>query len=120
MAACVRHGLAAAWVPGLVLCSIAGNGSVPAEAQTVTATTGAVNGVVTDGSKTVVPGVAVSLSGPSLMTTRTALTDEVGAYRFSAVPLGDHTLTFQLSSFGTIVREGIQVGSVSRRPSTSS
>ena len=44
------------------------------------------------------------------MTTRTALTDEAGAYRFSAVPLGDHTLTFQLSGFGTIVREGIHVG----------
>ena len=56
------------------------------------------------------PGVTVSLSGPSLMTTRTALTDEAGAYRFSAVPLGDHTLTFQLSGFGTIVREGIHVG----------
>ena len=44
------------------------------------------------------------------MTTRTVLTDEAGAYRFSAVPLGDHTLTFQLSGFGTIVREGIHVG----------
>ena len=110
MAACIRHRLAGAWVLGLVLCIIAGNGGMPAEAQTVTATTGAINGVVTDSSKTVVPDVTVSLSGPSLMTIRTALTDEAGAYRFSAVPLGDHTLTFQLSSFGTIVREGIHVG----------
>ena len=76
----------------------------------MTATTGAINGVVTDSTKAVVPGVTVSLSGPSLMTTRTALTDEAGAYRFSAVPLGDHTLTFQLAGFGTIVREGIHVG----------
>ena len=76
----------------------------------MTATTGAVNGVVTDSTKAVVPGVTVTLSGPSLMTTRTALTDEAGAYRFSAVPLGDHTLTFQLSGFRTIVREGIHVG----------
>ena len=102
--------MAGAWVVGLVLCVIAGNGGASAEAQTVTATTGAVNGVVTDSTKAVVPGVTVSLSGPSLMTTRTALTDEAGAYRFSAVPLGDHTLTFQLSGFGTIVREGIHVG----------
>ncbi len=56
------------------------------------------------------PGVTVTLSGPSLITTRTALTDDAGAYRFSAVPLGDHTLTFQLSGFGTIVREDIHVG----------
>ena len=110
MAACIRHGLAGAWVLGLVLCIIAGSAGAPAEAQTVTATTGAINGVVTDGSKSVVQGVTVSLSGPSLMTRRTALTDEAGAYRFSAVPLGHHTLTFQLSSFETIVREGIHVG----------
>ena len=56
------------------------------------------------------PGVTVSLSGPSLMTTRTVLTDEAGAYRFSAVPTGDHTLTFELAGFETIVREGIHVG----------
>ncbi len=61
-------------------------------------------------TKAVVPEVTVTLSGPSLMTARTALTDEAGVYRFSAVPLGDHTLTFQLSGFGTIVREGIHVG----------
>src|SRR5436190_17342440 len=110
MAACRRHALAGACVVGLVLCVIAGNGGVPAEAQTVTATTGAINGVVTDSTKAVVPEVTVSLSGPSLMTARTALTDEGGAYRFSAVPLGDHTLTFHHSGFGTIVREGIHVG----------
>ena len=98
------------WVAGLVLCVIAGNRGAFADAQTVTATTGAINGVVTDSTNTVVPGVNVSLSGPSLMTTRTALSDEAGAYRFSAVPLGDHTLTFQRSGFGTIVREGILVG----------
>ena len=94
----------------LVLCVISGDGGASAEAQTVTATTGAINGVVTDSSKAVVPEVTVTLSGPSLMTSRTALTDDAGAYRFSAVPLGDHTLTFQLSRFGTIVREGIHVG----------
>ncbi len=101
---------AGAWVVGLVLCVIAGNGDAFAEAQTVTATTGAINGVVTDSTTAVVPGVTVTLSGPSLMTTRTALTDEAGAYRFSAVALGNHTLTFQFSGFGTIVREGIHIG----------
>ena len=100
----------AAWVVCLVLCVIAGDGWGPAEAQTVTATTGAVNGVVRDSTKAVVPGVTVTLSGPSSMTIRTALTDEAGAYRFSAVSLGNHTLTFQLSRFRTIVREGIHVG----------
>ena len=39
-----------------------------------------------------------------------AVTDEHGGYRFSAVPTGDHTLTFELAGFATIVREGIHVG----------
>ena len=68
-------------------------------AQTVTATTGAVNGIVTDSSHAVVPGVTITLSGPALITPRTTLTDDTGAYRFSAVPPGDHTLTFDLPGF---------------------
>ena len=110
MKLCVRHATAGAWCVALCVGVIAGNWAASAEAQTVTATTGAINGVVTDSTKTVVPGVTVSLSGPSLITTRSALTDETGTYRFSAVAVGDHTLTFQLSEFGTIVREGIHVG----------
>jgi Carboxypeptidase regulatory-like domain len=82
----------------------------PAAAQTMTATTGAVNGLVTDSTKAVVPGVTISLSGPSLMTSWTTVTDERGAYRFSAVPAGDHTLTFELAGFGTVVREAVHVG----------
>ena len=105
-----RDASAALWVVCLILCVIAADGGTSAEAQTVTATTGAINGVVIDSTKTVVPGVTVSLSGPALMTSRTVRTDEAGAYRFSAVPLGDHTLTFQLSGFGTMVREGIHIG----------
>ena len=94
---------------GMVLCL----GTVmiaSAAAQTVTATTGAVNGIVTDSTKAVVPGVTVSLSGASLMTTRIAMTDEAGAYRFSAVPTGDYTLTFELPGFAKLLREGIHVG----------
>ena len=79
-------------------------------AQTVTATTGAINGVVADSTTAFVPGVTVTLSGTSLITARTALTDEQGAYSFSAVPSGEYTLTFDLAGFGRLVREGIQVG----------
>ncbi len=82
----------------------------PAAAQTITATTGAVNGIVTDSSKAVVPGVTVNLSGPALITVQTTATDEAGAYRFSAVPPGDYAMTFALSGFATVVREGVHVG----------
>lgn len=79
-------------------------------AQTVTATTGAVNGVVADSTNLVLPGVNVSLSGPALMGVSSAVTDNSGAYRFSAVPPGLYRLVFELQGFGTVTREGIQVG----------
>ena len=94
---------------GLALCAVAAAIS-PAIAQTITATTGAVNGIVTDSTKALVPGVTVSLSGPSLMTVERAITDATGVYRFSAVPPGDYSLTFTLKGFATVVRDGINVG----------
>ena len=110
MAVCLRWASAGALIVALLVGSNADDLKVLAAAQTVTATTGAVNGIVTDSTKAVVPGVTVSLSGPSLMTTRTTVTDDAGAYRFSAVPTGDHTLTFELAGFATFVRDGIHVG----------
>jgi hypothetical protein len=86
-------------------------GAVAVEAgQTATATTGAVNGTVTDSSKALLPGVAVSLSGASLMVVRTARTDAAGAYRFAAVPPGEYTLIFEVAGFSAIARDGIRVG----------
>ena len=79
-------------------------------AQTITATTGAVNGIVTDSTKALVPGVTITLSGPSLMTVQRTTTDATGVYRFSAVPPGDYSITFALKGFATVVREGINVG----------
>jgi len=92
-----------------VLSFWAGTLAMTAAAQSVTATTGAVNGVVTDSTKAVVPGATVRLAGPALITTQTAVTDDVGAYRFSAVPIGDYTLTFELDGFAPSGRQGIHV-----------
>jgi hypothetical protein len=80
-----------------------------AAAQTVTSTTGAINGTVTDATKAVLPGVTVTLSGSALMGTSTAVTDQNGAFRFSTLPIGDYKLTFELSGFGAVAREGIHV-----------
>jgi hypothetical protein len=80
-----------------------------AGAQTVTATTGAITGVVTDSTRASVQGVTVSLSGPSLIGGKTATTDESGGYYFAAIPPGDYTVTFVRAGFATIVREGIHV-----------
>ena len=80
-----------------------------ASAQTVTSTTGAINGTVTDGTHAILPGVTVTLSGPALMGTSTAVTDQSGFFRFSTVAIGDYTLRFELTGFGTILREDIHV-----------
>ena len=110
MRICSRRFFARALIVGFHLLLLTGGITSAATAQTVTATTGAVNGIVTDSTEAVVPGVTVTLSGPSLMAPRIALTDQQGGYRFSAVPTGEHTLTFELTGFGTIVREGVHVG----------
>ncbi len=80
-----------------------------AGAQTVSSTTGAINGTVTDSSKAVIPGVTVSLSGPALMGTTTVVTEADGVFRLSTVPVGDYKLTFELPGFGTVVRQGLHV-----------
>lgn len=81
-----------------------------ASAQTVGTTAGAINGVVTDASKAVVPGVTVTLSGPAVMGSPTTVSDASGQYRFAAVPPGEYRLQFELAGFGGVVRDGIRVG----------
>ncbi|MBI4478354.1 MAG: TonB-dependent receptor [Acidobacteria bacterium] len=81
-----------------------------ASAQTVSATTGAINGRVTDNTGAVLPGARVVATSAALMGTREAVTNEEGNYRFPAVPPGDYTLTFELDGFITVRREGIRVG----------
>ena len=81
-----------------------------ASAQTVSSTTGALNGRVTDNTGAVLPGVTVAIASPSLMGTRTALTNEEGLYRFPAIPPGEYSITYELAGFSTLKREGIRVG----------
>jgi hypothetical protein len=78
--------------------------------QTVSATTGAINGKITDPSGAVLPGVTVTISSPSMQGTRTDVTGADGTYRFSAIPPGDYKVTYELTGFDTVVREGLRVG----------
>jgi hypothetical protein len=80
-----------------------------ASAQSVTATTGSINGKVTDGTGAVLPGVTVTVTSPSMQGARTATTGDDGTYRFPAVPPGEYKISYELSGFNTIVREGIRV-----------
>ena len=66
-------------------------------------------GQVADDQGGVLPGVSVTLSGPAVMGTQSAVTNQSGQYRFPAVPPGTFKLTFELSGFAPFVREGIVV-----------
>ena len=89
----------------LLLCGLA----VPSFAQ-VSATTGSINGKVSDATGGVLPGVTVTIASPNMQGTRSDVTSESGDYRFPAVPPGDYRITYELTGFGTVVREGVRVG----------
>ncbi|MEZ5419630.1 MAG: TonB-dependent receptor [Vicinamibacterales bacterium] len=76
----------------------------------VSATTGSINGKVTDTSGGVLPGVTVTASSPSMQGVRSDVTNENGEYRFPAVPPGTYKLVYELAGFGTVNREGVNVG----------
>ena len=65
-------------------------------------------GVVKDPSGAVLPGVTVEASSPVLTEKlRSVVTDGTGQYRVVALPPGAYTLTFSLTGFSTVKREGI-------------
>jgi outer membrane receptor protein involved in Fe transport len=72
--------------------------------------TGVILGTVTDNTKAVLPGVTVTVSGPAAMGTPTAVTGENGTYRIPSLPPGEYSVKFELTGFGTVIREGIRVG----------
>ena len=79
-------------------------------AQTVGATTGGLNGKVTDQSGAALPGVTVVTSGVAMMGPRTSVTDATGRYEVSFVPPGEYTLVFSLPpEFRQVIRKGIVV-----------
>jgi outer membrane receptor protein involved in Fe transport len=77
--------------------------------QATTSGTGAMNGRVVDDTQAVMPGVTVTITSPSMMGARTAVTDEGGQYRFTAVPPGDYLVQFELAGFRTVRNEGIRI-----------
>jgi outer membrane receptor protein involved in Fe transport len=72
--------------------------AAPALAQNPT---GTLAGRVTDGKETL-PGVAVTLTSPSLQGTRTVYTEVSGDYIFKFLPPGEYKVNFALEGFQTI------------------
>ena len=69
-----------------------------------------ITGVVKDSSGAVLPGVTVEASSPALIEkTRTAVTDGTGQYRIVDLRPGTYAVTFSLSGFNTVRRDGIEL-----------
>jgi len=67
-------------------------------------------GVVRDASMAVLPGVTVEVASPALIEkVRTALTDGTGQYRVENLRPGLYTVTFSLTGFSTVKRQGIEL-----------
>jgi len=68
----------------------------------------AIAGVVKDTTGAVLPGVTVEATSPALIEgTRTAVTDGTGQYKIADLRPGVYAVTFTLSGFKTLKREGI-------------
>jgi hypothetical protein len=71
---------------------------------------GTLAGVVKDSSGAVLPGVSVEAASPVLIEkARSVVTDGSGQYRIVNLTPGTYTVTFSLSGFSTIKREGIEL-----------
>jgi hypothetical protein len=69
-----------------------------------------IDGVVRDASGAVLPGVTVEASSPALIEkTRTVVTDGAGQFKIEQLRGGIYTVTFSLSGFSTLKREGIEL-----------
>ena len=82
----------------LVLCA----GSVAAQA-----TTGSIQGVVTDSQGAAIPGATVTVRNIDTDVSRTLVSDAEGNYRFLNLPVGNYELVAELTGFGRHVRAGL-------------
>src|SRR5262245_9633876 len=71
---------------------------------------GSITGVVRDPSGAVLPGVVVEAASPALIErVRSVVSDGSGQYRIVDLRPGTYALTFTLSGFSTVKREGVEL-----------
>src|SRR5512132_1853159 len=81
---------------------------LPAVAQAQN--TSSIAGTVKDASGAVLPGVTVEAASPALIEkTRSAVSDGSGQYRIVDLRPGTYEVTFTLTGFSTVKREGIEL-----------
>jgi hypothetical protein len=73
--------------------------------------TASIVGTAKDASGAVLPGVTVEASSPALIEkTRTVVTSGTGQYAIDGLRAGTYTVTFTLTGFSVVKREGIELG----------
>jgi hypothetical protein len=91
-------------------CLVVGLSLIPASVLAQGASTATISGVVRDSSGAVLPGVTVEAASPALIEKiRATVTDEGGQYRVPELRPGTYTLTFSLTGFSTLKREGLEL-----------
>jgi hypothetical protein len=80
--------------------------AIPAAAQQ----TGTVAGTVRDPQGAMLPGVTITLSSPALIGgARSVVSGQTGSYQLTSLPPGTYDVTYELSGFTSLKREGIIV-----------
>jgi len=96
----MRKTLVVGWLAALTLVLL----PLAARAQ------GSIAGSVKDPSGAVLPGVTVEATSPALIEkARTAVSDSSGNYRITDLPPGTYSVTFTLTGFKTVRREGVLI-----------
>lgn len=92
------------WVLAIIVASLLG-GTSAAFAQTT-----GIAGVVRDDSGAVLPGVTVEAASPALIEkVRTVTTDAQGRYNIVDLRPGTYAVTFSLTGFSSVKREGVEL-----------
>ena len=74
---------------------------------TALAQEGTIAGTVRDDQTAVLPGVTVEVTSPALIGVRTTVSDGLGQYRITNLPIGTYTVVFTLSGFQRQQRDNI-------------
>ena len=101
MLPCLALALWMMFIPGLASAQSAGaQGSAP----------GAIQGTVKDVSGSAVAGAIVTLETAASTGQRTAITDQAGSFRFSAVEPGNYKITIAAAGFAVWTAANVAVG----------
>jgi hypothetical protein len=82
---------------------------LPSTLSAQTLQTGDIRGKAADASGAVLPGVAVTLASPVLITPKIATTDQQGVYTFLQLTPGTYSVVFELAGFRKFNRTGLDV-----------